>query len=266
MQLRAFLLPAALFALTAMQAQNLEIVNDSVAVPPDPDRYHRSIYVNLGVGLTNLGIKNGYRNMMQLLENQNIGFLIIKNTQYAMGFGGRIRRWYLDVDIQLPPSQVYLKYSSEYLDNSITYLNAESDYFNVGLNLGYAFLQNRNDVWVVRGGLGLSEYFIRITEGSPTNSFDFNNITGSSSWRTWPTFYHASAAGNVSVEWQRGGRAKRGISLAPGFIAGYQFGLGQPRWKLLNLPAFNGPADRAGFAYFGLNFKIARNFESKPKN
>lgn len=264
--LRALLLPAALFAMTAMQAQNLEIVNDSVAALPDPERYPKSIYVNLSAGPSNIGLKTGYRNMRQLLEGQGINFITNDNSQYVMGFGGRIRRWCLDINFQLAPSPTYLRYSGEYLDNSITYLNPESDYFNVGLNVGYTFLQTRNDLWIVRGGVGVSEYYVRIIEVSPTNSFDFNDLTGNPAGRAWPTLLHLSAVGNVSLEWQKGGRAKRGISLSPSLIAGFQFGLGQPRWQILNMPVFNGPADRAGFAYFGVNFKIGRNFERKSKN
>lgn len=258
--LRAFLLPAALFALTAMQAQNLEIVNDSVAAPPDPERYNKSIYVNLSAGPSNIGLKTGYRNMHQLLKDQNVIFLK-DNSQYTMGFGGRFQRWYLDVQIASTFNVL-----GEYPANSIRYLEAESDYFNVGVNVGYAFLQTRNDVWVVRGGIGMSEYYMRITEVAPTVGFDFNNLSGNPSWRAWPAFSHLSAVGNVSLEWQQGGRAKRGVSLAPGFVVGYQFGLGQSRWKLSDATVFNAPADRAGFAYFGVDFKIARNFERKPKN
>lgn len=260
MQLRAFLLPAALFALTAMQAQNLEIVNDSVAAPPDPDRYHRSIYVHLSAGPSNLGFKTGYRNMHRLLEDQGVNFLR-DNSQYIMGFGGRIQRW--SMDFQLASSFLFL---GEYSANTVRYLEAESDYFNASLNVGYAFLQSRNDLWIVRGGIGMSEYFVHITEVTPSSSFDFNNLNGNPSWRSWPAFSHLSAVGNVSIEWQPGGRVKRGVSLAPGFVVGYQFGLGQPRWKLSDVPVLNAPTDRAGFAYLGVDFKIGRNFERKSKN
>jgi hypothetical protein len=75
MQLRTFLVPAALFVLSAMQAQNLEIVHDSVAAPPDLGRYTRSMYVSLGVGhSSNMGFKTGYRNMHQLLKDQDVNF------------------------------------------------------------------------------------------------------------------------------------------------------------------------------------------------
>jgi hypothetical protein len=266
MQLRAFLLPAALFALTAMQAQNLEIVNDSVAAPPDPERYPYSIYVNLSAGPSIIGLKTGYRNMQQLLKDQGIN-IPPRHTQYVMGYGARIRRWYIDMAVQLAPSYLDLPYYlSDYPVDSMRYLNAEFNYFNSSINIGYAFLQTRNDLWVVRGGVGWSQYNIRITETAPVGSFNFDNVAGTPSWRSWPTFSHHSAVGNVSIEWQRGGRAKRGVSLAPGLIAGYQFGLGQPRWKLGNIPVLNAPSDRAGFAYLGVDFKIARNFERKSKN
>jgi len=260
MQLRFILLQAALFALTAMQAQNLEMVHDSVAAPPDPERYPYSVYVNLSVGPSYIGTLSGYRNMHRLLKNQGVQFFR-DNGQYAMGFGGRVQRWYLD--IQLASSFNVL---GEYPANTVRYLEAESDYFNVGLNLGYAFLQTRNDLWIVRGGVGMSEYYVHITEITPSSSFDFNNLNGNPSWRSWAAFSHLSAVGNISIEWQPGGRAKRGVSLAPGFVVGYQFGLGQPRWKLSDVPVLNAPTDRAGFAYFGVDFKIGRNFERKSKN
>lgn len=260
MQLRTFLLPAALFALTAMQAQDLKTVNDTLAALPDPERYPKSIYVNLSAGPSSLGLKTGYRNMHQLLESQ-VALFVRDNSQYVMGFGGRIRRWYLEMQIASTFNVL-----GEYPANSVRYLEAETDYFNVCLNLGYAFLQTRNDVWVVRGGVGMSEYYIHITEVAPTGSFDFNNFAGNPSWRAWPAFSHISAVGNINIEWQPGGRAKRGVSLAPGFVLGYQFGLSQPRWKLSDAPVLNAPSDRAGFAYFGVDFKIGRNFENKSKN
>lgn len=260
MQLRTFLVPAALFVLSAMQAQNLEIVNDSVAAPPDLNRYTRSMYVSLGVGPSNTGFKTGYRNMHRLLKDQGVTFLR-DNSQYTMGFGGRIQRWY--IDFQLTYSVNFL---GEYPANTVRYLEAESDYFNAGINVGYAFLQSRNSLWVVRGGVGVSEYFLHITEIAPTGSFDFDNLSGNLSWRSWPAFSHLSGVGNISIEWQPGGRVKRGVSLAPGLIIGYQFGLGQPQWKLSDVLVLNAPTDRAGFAYFGVDFKLGRNFERKLKN
>jgi hypothetical protein len=260
MQLRTFLVPAALFVLSAMQAQNLEIVHDSVAAPPDPGRYTHNIYISLGIGHSSLGFKTGYRNMHQLLKDQNINFLK-DNSQYTIGFGGRIQRWH--INFQLAYSILFL---GEATTNPARYLHAESEYFNAGINVGYAFWQSRNSLWIVRGGVGASEYFLRVTEIAPTGSFDFDNVAGNPPLRLWPAFSHISGVGNICIEWQPGGRAKRGVSLAPGLMLGYQFGLGQPQWKLSDVPTFNAPTDRAGFAYFGVDLKLGRNFERKLKN
>ncbi len=241
-------------------AQPLEVVPDTSAALPDPDRYATSIYVMLSAGPSVVGVHTGYGNMYRLLQAQDVKLLWRDRTLYSLGFGARLQRWYLDFLIAGAPNWV-----GEYPASSPTYLEADSDFFTANLNAGYALIQGRNDVWLMQGGVGMTEYYLRVFEVAPGRPLDVADIGASPAWRMWPAFSHLSATGYVGIAWQRGGRPKRGISVMTNGSIGYQFGLGRPRWKSSDIPLLNAPADRAGSFYLGLDIRIARNFERKPK-
>lgn len=239
-------------------AQPLEVVPDSASALPDPNRYATSIYVIASAGPSVVAVHSGYGNMHRLLEAQGVRPLFRDRTLYQLGFGARLQRWYLEFLIAGAPS-----WAGEYPAASPTRLDVDTDFFRANLNLGYALIQGRNDVWIMRGGVGMTEYFIRVFEVAPGQSLDLANIGASPAWRMWPAFSHYSGVGNVSIDWQRGGRPKRNISVMTNVCLGYQFGLGRPQWQASDIPLLNAPADRAGSVYVGLDIRIARNFERK---
>ncbi len=239
-------------------AQPLEVVPDSTSALPDPNRYATSIYAMVGLGPSTFSVHTGYGNMYSLLEAQDVQLLWRDRTLYSLGFGARLQRWHLDFLIARAPSWV-----AEYPASSPAYLEVDADFLTANLNAGFALIQSRNDVWLMQGGVGLTEYYLRVIEVAPGQPFDMANIEASPAWRVWPSFSHTSATGYVGIAWQRGGRPKRNISVITNGSLGYQFGLGRPRWKSSNIPLLNAPTDRAGAIYLGLDIRIARNFERK---
>lgn len=241
-------------------AQPLEVVPDTSAALPDPNRFATSVYVMMSLGPSAIALHTGYDNMYSLLEAQGVQLLWRDRSLYTLGFGARLQRWYLDFLIAGAPSWV-----GEYPASSPTYLEADADFFTAHLNAGYALIQGRNDVWLMQGGVGMTEYYLRILEVAPGRPLDVADIGASPAWRMWPAFSHLSGTGYAGIAWQRGGRPKRGISVITNMSLGYQFGLGRPRWKSSDTPLLNAPADRAGSVYLGLDIRIARNFERKQK-
>ncbi len=244
-----------LLALSCAQvaAQPLHAHTDSIPVLPDPDRYTTSIYAMTTLGPSAFAVHTGYNNMYRLLQAQEVQLLWRDRTLYSIGFGARLRRWHLEFLL----ANSFGLTIGEYPSFATTYLEAKTDFFTTHLSMGYALIQGRNDVWVIRGGAGMTEYYLSILEVAPGRSLDMANIRSSSSLRLWRAFSHTSGIGDVSIDWRRGGRPKRGVSVATNVSLGYQFGLGRPQWKSTDVQVLNAPTDRAGTIYLRLEMRIA---------
>lgn len=254
----AFFVSLGLLSCPRAYTQPLQPLPDSSASLPDPSRYDRGIYTTMSVGPSILGVETGYRNIHRLLESQGLKPDPLRSMLY-IGVGGRLHRLYAEMYVASTLASL-----SGFSYTSDKPIRVHADFASVGVNLGYALFQGRNESLILRLGADVAEYFLLFSESATSGPLDLTQVGGSAAGRSWPLISHFGPTGHLCLEFL-GGRAKRPVTLASNLRLGYQFGLGQSRWKAQEGTLINAPTDRAGFLYIGAGFWIGRNFERKQK-
>lgn len=240
-------------------AQGLEIVADAQNSLPDPARYKSSIYSLLSVGPSVLGIETGYKNMHRLLKSQGLEPDKLR-SMFQLGAGVRIHKVYVELYAASTVGSLTSFYYPS--DNG---RRVHTDFASVGINLGYALFEGRNESLILRAGADWAEYFLMFSSTPASGPLDLTRITSSPAGSIWPVISHAAPTANLSIEFL-GGRAKKPATFAYDARLGYQFGIGQTSWEALEGSLLNAPTDKAGMLYLSIGVWIGRNFERKSKS
>jgi hypothetical protein len=145
-----------------------------------------------------------------------------------MGFGGRIQRWH--VDFQLAYSVLFLGGAP---GQPGALPRGGVRLFQRGYQRWVRLLAKpQQSVGCARRRRGERVFFAR-HGNSPDRQFRFRQRGRQSPLAPPGRHFRTSAAWAISASnGNRAAELKRGVSLAPGLMLGYQFGLGQPQWRL----------------------------------
>lgn len=231
-------------------AQPLSQLADSLEAFPDPAVFKGSFYFLSGLPGTELILEKSYQNLNNILEEAQIEAGTLRNS-YSWGIGGRWQRLYAELLLGI-------SWSDTYLDGNDRFMTATNN-FNGIFQLGYAVWQNRNNVVLVRAGVGGIKERRQIVQTSGDAILDFNNFDQPISTVAW-ALEHNNTVGDISIGWLEG-RPKRNISLAESIRLGYRFGLKNKAWEAPG--ARNIPSDRVEQWYVSFHFQVGYNAKSK---
>ncbi|MFN7118906.1 MAG: hypothetical protein ACK4TA_19060 [Saprospiraceae bacterium] len=231
-------------------AQPLSELPDSVEAFPDPAVFKGSFYIMSGLPGTEIMLEKGYDNLDKILKNAQIGSETLRNS-YSWGIGGRWQRLYAEF-------LVATSFDDTHLDGNDRFMTS-TNHFSGIFQLGYAVWQNRNNVVLVRAGIGGVKERRYIVQTSGDAILDFNNFDQPNSTVAW-ALEHNNTIGDISIGWIEG-RPKRSVSLAESLRLGYRFGLNDKAWEAPG--ARNIPSDRVEQWYVSFHFQLGYNKKSK---
>ncbi|MEM8888794.1 MAG: hypothetical protein AAGD28_12490 [Bacteroidota bacterium] len=238
-----------------LMGQELKEIKTESEMLSDPAKYPLSIYLKMGMPYGAAAWNTGNKNIRQQLEAEGIG--LSKNRAYSIfEFGMRYKRIYVELGVDNPVYDVFNN------SDPVRTFTANSFHRAAWGNLGISILQNRNDAFLLRLGLGEFEVAHEITSFRNTAQFDFEELVPNGSSPTSTRIFHRSTYVDIGIEYWRG-VAKSPTSFGQTLRVGYRRGLKEESWEASGRTSVNAPLDRMGEIYFQFGFSIGYNFPQK---
>ena len=223
----------------------------------DPGKYPVSLYLKLGLPFGAMALNTGNQNIRQQFEAEGMD-LSGRRASSIFEFGMRYKRIYLEFGLDNPVYDVFND------ADPVGTFTANTFHTAAWGNVGISILQNRNDAFLLRLGLGEFEVAHEISSFRNTGQLDFDELFPNGSSPTTTRIFHRSTFLDVGVEYWVG-VAKSPTSFGQSLRFGYRFGLAEKSWEASGRTSVNAPMDRMGEFYFQFAFPLGFNFPQKIK-
>ena len=235
--------------------QELKEIKSESEMLADPGTYPVSVYLKLGLPFGAMAWNTGNQNIRQQLEAEGID--ISGTRAYSiLEFGMRYKRIYVEFGVDNPVYDVFN--SSDPVGNFTSNSIKAAAWGNIGVSI----VQNRNDAFLLRLGLGEFEVAHEINSFRNTAQFDFDELFPNGSSPSSTRIFHRSTFLDIGIEYWRG-VAKSPTSFGQTLRLGYRYGLKESSWEASGRTSVNAPMDRMGEIYFQLGFNLGYNFPQK---
>ncbi len=235
-------------------AQNLfSLGTDSLT---DPSQFPVSFYST--IGLPGIFYDSGHEQMHRLLKDRGLSPDRWSPLFWHIGLGIRYKRAHAELFTEFGNDANRSNRSATGQDHYSTRFG------NIGLLAGFTFYQNRNNIFLIGGGVVYMQKDITLitTGNGSVIDFDLAGQTVATGVTAWPVMEHASWGADIGLEWQRG-RPRRKVLISESFRAGYRFGFDKKPWDAAGAAVLNSPIDRAGLLYLRFSFMFQRNFQQR---